>query len=123
MNCYEDRISYQDIKFELLDGFYGDLRNNVYSKKKFDNSLSYQELISKLYDDFEGTYELPIERIMMYVILIILSNYEGNIINFFLKEIHSILQINPELKELIKSLPNEEADKFKNDLELIGLHF
>lgn len=123
MTSYQhDSLSYQEIKFEILNGLYDDFKNNFYRKKLLESRFSSKEILAKLYDDFEPIYEKPIEKLMFYTVFIILN--EGCNVGadeYYRSEFNKIVNQNGGLDDFIQEVSREDVELFLRDLEIIGL--
>lgn len=117
-----ERMSYKDIKHELLDGLYSDFKNNFYTQKILGSEVSYKETITKLYDDFEHVYERPVEKLMFYTIFIVLDyGYKSGGFEYYYSQFKNIINQNEGLLKLLEDIPQEEGELFQHDLKIIGL--
>ncbi len=123
MKLYDyERINYENIKMDLLEGIFNDMKNNLYKKKFLNENSDISQLISKTFDDFENVYERPIERLMFLVIIVIISEgLKFSNLEFYYAEIGKILYSNECLENLLVDIPSREVEIFQADLEIIGL--
>ena len=110
MTSYQhDSLSYQEIKFEILNGLYDDFQNNFYRRKLLESRFSSKEILAKLYDDFEPIYEKPIEKLMFYTVFIILN--EGCNVGadeYYRSEFNKIVNQNGGLDDFIQEVSRED---------------
>ncbi|WP_342308089.1 Imm2 family immunity protein [Pseudomonas fluorescens] len=115
----EGRVTYGEIRAWFLGSYYS------YCKVKLSHQSSWAEGESEVgyaYGELESSFELPIEKLMLEVIVLILSagraprivqKYHLDTISKLLEEI--------ELSSILEDLPFDEVAEFKDDLGLLGL--
>jgi len=112
----EERISYQTLKEWALDSYFDFCRDRGVIK-----GMSHLEVIGYVSFDFEYGFERQIEDLMWRVVLLVLSG--GWHSDFDVNQRLLIVQQIAEngLENLLVDVPQEEADTFRHDLEILKL--
>jgi len=111
MSLHDERVSYMTIKLWALETYFNGCRDNALVK-----GWPHEQIIGYVSYQFETTFELPIERLMWNVVLLILSagwheKPEKNIRN------NIVVCMNEySLEKLLEDVPQDEADMFRHDL-------
>lgn len=116
----EERITYREIRAWFLGCYYN------YCRAKVKNNSPWVEGESEAgyaYSELEKSFDMPVENLMLEVLSLILGagrssdqsqKYHRGIISELLSE--------NNLSDMLKELPEEEAEEFKADLKLLKLY-
>lgn len=112
------RISYSNLKAEILDDFYTEMINHAHNSKS-----SYEEIVmGYLSYDYEEGFSRT-EAIIIDLALYVIGGK-----NFISKNIYKELQEkligyikNEDILELLRSMSKEDQDFFLHDLYLVGI--
>lgn len=113
----EDRVTYSEIKRWVLDSYYMSCRDRGARKSGWTHEL----IVSDVYDSYADSFSLPVEQLMLEVVALVLVGgwYENQVLQRKGK-VRSILS-RYGLDELLRSLPENEAEDFVNDMRVLGL--
>ncbi|MGL4859076.1 MAG: hypothetical protein ACRC5A_04930 [Enterobacteriaceae bacterium] len=119
----DERIDYQEIRSSFLDCYYYYCRNVLNSMNK--NGRGWEENeheIGYAYDQFENSYELPIENLMLHVLNLILSanRFGKTFEDYHRTQIANILSVH-SLDELIADISEDEKNDLLYDMKLLKI--
>lgn len=118
-----ERIDYNKIKQSFLNNYYHCCRNLIFVKNtgRSVENISFQE-IGYAYDQAEGSYDFPIENLMLEVLSLVLMATRGpeQAEAYHRDMITKILAEHP-LEELLEEVPEEEKSDLLYDMSLLGL--
>ncbi|WP_206194077.1 hypothetical protein [Serratia microhaemolytica] len=119
----DERIDYYEIRSSFLECCYEGCRvklNNIARGSsglpKSDDGMGYASY------QYEGVYQLPVERLMLEVVHLILMAARGpeNVEAYHRNEINKIFSEHP-LDELIQDIGEEERKELLRDMKLLKL--
>lgn len=115
------RTNYEGIRDLLLSGCYAYCRHKIKSKKRWLSSDQEHE-VSFAYEQLDNAFDLPIERLMLEVAVLILDAGRGNqdFFSFHRNAIDSIMS-SENVGALIQALPEDERSSFLDDLDLLEI--
>jgi hypothetical protein len=110
-----ERASYSVIKELLLSYYWRGCRDYGFT------GWLPEQVCAWAYGEFEGSYDLPIENLMLEVASFVLAGgwYSGQA-GYHKEEIARILSA-MNLNDQLKELPQEEAEEFASDLRVLNL--
>ncbi|KAA3667045.1 immunity protein Imm2 [Pectobacterium carotovorum] len=118
-----ERIDYKEIKESFLIKYYDCCRNMIFVKNKGKEieNIYFQE-IGYAYDQAEGSYDFPIENLMLEVLSLIMIAGRGpeKAAKYHREMIEKILAEHP-LEQLLEEITEEEKSDLLYDMSLLGL--
>jgi hypothetical protein len=110
-----ERISYAVIKELLLSYYWRGCRDHGFA------GWLPEQVSAWAYGEFEGSYDLPIENLMLEVASLVLTGgWFSDQARYHKEEILRILSV-INLNAQLTELPQEEAEEFTNDLRVLNL--
>lgn len=119
----DERIDYYEIRLSFLGCCYEGCRQKLKNITMGTSGVpKYEDGIGYAHYQFENSYELPIEQLMLDVVTLVLIAARGpeHVERFHRKEIKQILSTHP-LYELIKELGEEEREDLLHDMKILQL--
>jgi len=115
----DERMTYETIREWIFNCYYSYCRTKLHDRSAW---VENESELGYAYDQLENAFDLPIERLMFAVSLLILD--AGRSAEPFESEIRAqirdLLSQN-DLKEMINVLPHEEMEDFLWDLKVLGI--
>ena len=111
-----DRVSYETIKALALDAYYDACRDNALMR-----GWSHREVLGSVDYAFEAVYESQIENLMLCVVQLVLSGGWYQEAEQKMRSRISHQLATEGIDNLLREIPQEEADRFKHDLNVLKL--
>ncbi|MFC5476372.1 hypothetical protein [Paraherbaspirillum soli] len=111
-----ERVTYSEIRNRFLEIYFVGCRDHGFS------GWSSELVTTWVYSpEFDGTYYLPIEQLMLEVVALVLTGgWYPTQVSFHRSEIMRLLSAN-KLESMIKEVPQDEAEEFLNDLKILKI--
>ena len=121
----DERVPYRLIRWWLLDCYYTYCRSKLRERsmgKGGGRWLPYEHELGYAYEQFELSFELPIERLMLEILTLVLNGGRGPeaLEPFHRAKIAAILDTN-DLTEMLNELPDAERREFEHDIRLLSI--
>lgn len=115
------RTHYEGIRDLVLSGYYAYCRQKVKSKQRWLPPDQEHE-VSFAYAQLDNAFDLPIERLMLEVVVLILDAGRGSdeFVSFHRRMVESIMS-STSVDDLALTLPDEERSMFLDDLKLLEI--
>ena len=115
----EERVTYREIRTWFLGSYYD------YCRFKLGRKIPWVEGESEVgyaYSEFENSFDLPVEKLMLEVLSLILSAGRSSeeAKKYHLDIIHKLLE-RVELSSFLDDLPSDEAEELRDDLRVLGV--
>ncbi|MDM1756439.1 MULTISPECIES: hypothetical protein [unclassified Acinetobacter] len=112
----EDRENYFAIKSWVLETYYDGCRDLAFSK-----GWNHLEILAYTFHQFENSFDSLLENFMLLIIQLTLTgSWEYEIKKNLKSQIDNLIKMN-DVKSLIHLLPENEADEFMRDLEILNI--
>ena len=114
----EERVPYAEMRSWLLECYYTFSRQMTDSKGGWAPHL---HEIAYAYNEFDGAFDHPIERLMLEVLTLVLIGGRPMVsVPYHTRRIAEIVAAHP-LDELLRGLPEEELHELRSALQLLKL--
>jgi len=115
------RTDYENIRYLVLSGYYAYCRQKIKSKQHWLPPDQEHE-VSFAYEQLDNAFDLPIERLMLEVVVLILDAGRGSdeFVSFHRRMAESIMS-SGSVDDLVLALPDEEKSMFFDDLKLLEI--
>ncbi|MDG2537743.1 hypothetical protein P5Y53_08730 [Dyella jiangningensis] len=109
-------MNYETIKAWSLDSYFTFCRDRGAVRK-----MTQLEVLGYVYDDFQDSYERPIERLMFLVVMLVLSGgwheeFEKNIRRKIAVELDG-----RDVGQLVSGITTDEVEVFTHDLRVLNV--
>jgi len=116
MSRNENRVPYETIKARVMDAYYDFCRDRGLVDRRCQ-----AEILGSVDYEFENSYELPVENLMLCVVQLVLSG--GWDLD---SEVYMRKRISDQLAEhgwdyFFSAVPSDEANVFRHDLSILKL--
>lgn len=111
-----ERVPYQKIKFSALDAYYDFCRDRAVGM-----GWSHEQILGSVDYEYENVYELPIEKLMLRIVLLVLSGGWHKDVEQNIRQRVTDSFIHNGLEKLLEGIPSDEAEEFCRDLAALKL--
>lgn len=110
------QCSYRDLKNQVLDVYYEFCRDEIGS-----GTSSNMQVLARVNDHFEGTFNHPVEELMFCVIELILSGVWNENVEKNCRAWIEAWKVSNDLDKIIAETSTKEMDLFLHDVRILKL--
>ncbi|MDM1760236.1 hypothetical protein [Acinetobacter sp. 251-1] len=112
----ENRENYATIKSWLLETYFDACRDLSIQKK-----WSHLEILGYTFYQFENSFELPIEKFMLFIAeLILTANWDEALRKNIMYQVEVLIQEN-NFKSILEYFSEDEREEFLRDLSVLNI--
>jgi hypothetical protein len=115
----EERVAYEVIRQWIFNCYYGLCRSKLKQNKKW---AAGESEIGYAYYNLDTAFELPIERPMLEVLMLILDAGRGSEeFHIHTRSVISEILKNNDFDQMVSCLPEDEKKEFLHDCKLVKI--